>query len=550
MNKFYFFSLIFLFSLGANAQISWTGAGDGMSWNDAANWDAGVPTAADIADIGTNVTVTSDTPVAAVQVKITGQSTVVLDLDLTVGDGVTVEHAVTVGLNSTVTFGTPGGNRTVTFQPEATRQGIAVFGGSENAVINVAESTTLDFNVANNGVNLAGPGSMLTNDGTMNFTSGVNNAFKILSSVVNNGDINIGNVTGDAVGVGEGGDFVNNGTITVDKPNNDAVEVEGGSFTNNGTITATVKDDAGSGNNVIAVGTNEIAGTFINGADGTINGDAGAADNARAISVNELGNFINGGTITLSGGNDGSRFFNRGTTVNDVNGIIDLGDGRVNVNMGDFTNNGLLQTTRDGAGVTTGETATATNNAFIDYASTNNFAIGQGTTTDNGFSLNSGSKNFNNNCFDTLTLQSYEYFYEGNSLGMTNAAGELDVTDANFIDPDSVQITTTIPGVAFFIRNYCDEAILIDAVNNLETAALRVYPTVAAAGAPLSVDLTEITTAAADMILTDFTGKVIRTQTLRGGEINRISGTQTPAGIYFLQVFAEGKVLTAKVVFR
>lgn len=549
---FTFLTLILFLNYTASAQAVWTGGGDATSWNDGANWEAGVaPAAGENVEIGADVTITGTADAIPAQVKAISSSTVVLDLDLTVGDAVTVEHALTVSSNSTLTLGVAGNNRSFMINPEATRQGVAIFASVENASIIVAESSSVTFVQGVNGINVSNPTSNFTNAGIVSCAAGVKNAFKILGNVTNNGAINIDAVTGDGVGVGEGGNFVNNGTISADKPFNDVVEVEGGTFTNNGSIDGVIKDDAGSGNNVIAVGTAELAGTFINSATGTITANGGISENGRAISVNEMGIFTNEGTVSVTGGNDGSRFYSRGNSINAFNAVFDLTDGRMNINNGTFTNNGLIKTTREGSGIFSVAEATLVNNAFIDYSTSNNFASGEGAITDNGRSININAINYNGQCFDTIVLETYEYFYEGTSIGSTNAEGELDVTGADFMNSDSVQITTTIPGVEFFIKNYCAEAIfddMIDNVNNIATMPLTVYPTLVTRGELISLDLTRVNTSNANLIVSDLSGKIVLQKDLNVDTFSHIDSSNLPMGMLLLRVSTEETILSGKII--
>jgi len=547
-----FITLILFLNHVLSAQAVWTGGGDASSWDDGANWETGVvPLTGETVEIGADVTITGTATAIPSQVKAIGSSTVVLDLDLTIGDAVTEEHALTVSSNSTLILGAAGTNRVFVINPESTRQGVAIFGSIENGSVTVSESTSVTFVQGNNGINVTSIDSNFTNDGIVSFSAAVKNAFKILGTATNNGTINIGAVTGDGVGVGEGGDFVNNGTISADQPFNDVVEIEGGTFTNNGSIDGTIKDDAGSGNNVIAVGTAELAGTFINSATGTVTANAGIAENGRAISVNEMGTFTNEGTISVTGGNEGSRFYSRGNSINAFNAIFDLTDGRMNINNGSFTNNGLIKTTREGSGIFSAEEATLVNNAFIDYASSNNFATGTGTITDNGRSINANALNYNGQCGDTIALETYEYFYNDNGIGTTDENGVLDVTGADFMNADSVQITTSIPGVAFYIKNYCDEAIFVDMtdnVNNILTMPLTIYPTLTTRGALISLDLTAINTKTATLFISDLSGKTVLMKSLTSGTFNRINSSDLPMGMLLLRVFTEDSILSGKIV--
>lgn len=90
-------SCLFL-SFTLSAQYTWDGGGDGTSWNDAMNWDRDeVPALDSMVIFTTDVTVTGTAPNNPISVRINSQADVVLDLDLTVGNGITDQHAITFG---------------------------------------------------------------------------------------------------------------------------------------------------------------------------------------------------------------------------------------------------------------------------------------------------------------------------------------------------------------------------------------------------------------------------------------------------------------------
>ena len=534
MNRL-FTLLLCLCSLALSAQtvVTWTGSGDGSSWDDAANWDTNtIPAATDLVEIKDDVTVSGTATAAPAQLKIAGSSTVTLDLDLAVGGFDTDEHALIVGNNSGVVF---AADRTFNFTAPENKSGINVSGGVENGSVMIMEGATVDFMAANNGINIASPLTTVTNNGTLNFTNNVKNSIKTSGTFDNNGTITITEAAGSGIQV-QFGTFNNEGDITISKPANDGILVSGGATLNNGgSIIATAKDDAGSGNNAIAVGAADTVAYFNNFADGTVSLDGGMADNGRALVVDTLAEAANAGTITLSGGNESARFFSLGTFVNEMDGVIDLDDGRGNVKSGTFTNNGLVTSTRDGAALFGGDGAFLVNNAFYQYGSGSFSGGNMATIDDFGIKLHGNGVNAMDSCIVDLAEQPYEYFYNGTSIGTAEDDGRFELP-ANTFEADSAFLTTTIPGVEVKVRNLCLESQITSALfgPTVATETLGIYPTLVQQNA-LTVDLTELyDTATVWLTLSNLNGTILEEIQLTTGQAHRVDVGNLPAGTYLL----------------
>lgn len=450
--------LILFCTTTLSAQALWKGNGDGTSWNDAANWkDGAVPTAGALVEFADTSTITGIADAIPTQIKIKGGALVTLDLDITVGTG--AEHAILITSGSQLILGTSGSNKTITLSPQIEKHGISIGASTENSSITIASGTTLNITQANAGFNIVSPSATFTNNGTVNFTGG-KNGLKLAGIGSNNGTMNIGAITGKGIQM-IGGTFVNNptGTVTATEPGDDGIEVVGGSsFTNHGNINTTAKAGALGGNNGIAVGTTDQAGSFFNMATGIIIANGGVDSIARPINVLEMGTFNNSGNIICAGGNAASRIYTKGNVTNEVTGVMDMTDGKLNVNAGTFTNNGLIKSVRTGAGASVAEGATIINNGFYDYAN-GSFSGGSGTIQDNGLAANT-SFDANGACTIDLANIATEWFDGGTSLGRSSADGVLSISQGTTFSANPVTLTTSIPGVAIIITNFCQEEVV------------------------------------------------------------------------------------------
>jgi hypothetical protein len=556
--KFFFTLLGCLFlSFSLSAQFVWDGGGDGTSWDDAMNWARDeVPATDSMVVFSIDATVTGAAPNNPISVRIATQTNVVLDLDLTVGNGTTAEHAIAFGDTCSLTIGVAGSPRTITSNTKNNKHGLVVFGGSEMVTITISEGSTFEVVSGVSGINLANVESTFTNNGNLVLGSGVKDGVRVVGSFINNGMVTGTGLTRDLFNVKDGGRLVNSvtGTIISNQPEDDGIDLlSGASFVNDGALMLTAKDDASSGNNTISVGNATTPATFVNnGTNVILNGGGGADDRSgRALAVDTLGVLTNNGTITLSGGDIGSRLYVKGAAENALNGTIDLTDGRFNVNtIGTFTNNGLVKTTRDGAGGFV--TGTAINNGFYDYSMSNQFASGaMGTIIDKGFSLNNNDVRVNaqGECSVDLANAPYEWFLDGESYATASDTGAFTFTESSLI-ADSIILTTTIPGVEVKVVNICDAAVIPNGVFNPMVLAemIRVYPNPVARDGVVTLDLSNMRPAPVTFRMMNAFGQLV-------GQYELIGGTDTPLpidnlkpGTYFLSAVGLDRPVLARVV--
>ncbi|MFY0605092.1 MAG: hypothetical protein JXR10_00155 [Cyclobacteriaceae bacterium] len=330
-------ALVALLSVGvvSAADVTWTGAGDGGSWDDASNWDAGIPTAADVAVFSSNATIT-DGNATAVPVSITAGT-------LTIGSGVTVN---TIGVASSTSVGpvtiASGAELVVdgTLNAEAVhataynsgQMAFKVTGGtitvSSTGTIAVSGPNRRGFDTNAGSLTVAAGGTVTIGSGSLQQAMLIKGGF----SVTNNGTINLTQAAleadrGEMIALPNSAVFNNNAGATLNLTNNSTVAsktIAGkgttGSFMNAGTVTV-----SGSADNL-----DSYEGTFTNaaGATYTTNGDielvAGAVvTNNGSIEIG--GDLTGGGTMTVGSGGSlvtmgavtGGHTFTRNTTSAD-----------------------------------------------------------------------------------------------------------------------------------------------------------------------------------------------------------------------------------------
>ncbi|NBC08822.1 MAG: hypothetical protein GVY26_16650, partial [Bacteroidetes bacterium] len=428
MQKLLLFSLLLLCPIAGQAQITWDGGGGTSDWGTAANWNPdGVPGVGDKILLDNNVTITgvssSFNPPA--QISVAGGATVTFDMSLlVVGDGTTAEHSIVVNANSSVVFA----SGPVALAPPTTRQAITIESGADNASIQVNSGVGLIIQQANTGINIDNGTASFSNAGTIEITALSENGIDNSGMFENNGTINISgssnrgifNRTGsfenngsititDASSVGirdQTGAFTNNdeititgttnngivtngnftnssgGSITVEEASTDGIAISSGTLTNDGSLDVTSPIGASGGNDGISIGS---AATLDN--NGTVTID-GPGTSTRLVRVD--GTLSNSGTMMLSGGSVNGRMLVSGSVANETGGELNVGNGRIDLNDGSLTNDGLISSSNTLAGVflNTGSPV-ATNNGFFDYTNGNLFTRGNvGSSTDNGIDLN------------------------------------------------------------------------------------------------------------------------------------------------------------------
>ena len=485
MKKLNLLVILFLFTLSLSAQ-NWDGGGDGHSWNDALNWDNDqVPATGVNVEINANATIDGTAPNTPARVKIGANKTVVLDLDLSIGDGTIAEHGLIIGNKAILTLGSAGTNRTFNINTPNNKDAVAIFNNVTDAAspasLNILNGTTLNIGTCDDALNLTSTNGAFTliNDGTINVTNATNNGINHQDGTfINNGTLNINSPSiTKGIRYQSGADsLVNNGTITITEPMDDGLEIGEIDFINNGTIDITVVSTATVANNGLVVIT---GGDFLNGAMGIVNADGGVSSNARTI-VNEDGSITNEGVINVTGGNVGAAFrIQGGTTTNAVCGIINGNNGtRINADGGAFTNNGLYRSTHTGSGIFLGNssTATVTNNGFFAYDNSNQFGAGQGgTVNDNGANVGTDSLVIDAGLTCTadlgvdLVYDLYDDMAGNNLVGTTDATGSVTFANNTF-SSGGTQMLYTCFGDEFtvFVENVsgdCATVITIDSVD-------------------------------------------------------------------------------------
>ncbi len=364
------FLLYSIFSFGANR--TWDGDGGDNLWETASNWSGNqVPGPTDNAIFDAVTVTVSGTPPTRVQrLQIKGGADVTLDLDLNINDG-------TLGFHS-IQYMTGGGTLTIA----------------------IGNTININTTTAKNGIFFQNAPAMLVNNGNINIAqsadaikvdlgSFTNNGAIVITdpnssraiylksgaSFTNNGSIDISGVKSGNDGLYIDEDLTNTGTITIDATSgDDCIHLKGGTFQNDGTITVNAQGTAGNNGFEIKTGAKLIN-------NNSINADGGGTS-GRAIVVDAGGELENTGTITATGGNASRRIATSGTFSNAKGATIEFGSGKIYVDGGTFTNNGLLKS--DWANGLNLNSGSATNNGFYDW-STSEF------DTDNGVSLTDGN---------------------------------------------------------------------------------------------------------------------------------------------------------------
>ena len=288
--------------VNAQATRLWTGGASG-DWDNAMNWQGfALPQDGDIAEFQNTATITAAIPVTIIpaQIKASAGATLMLDLDITVGNGVYLLDAL-YGVNGgTVQVGTGAVGRTVTVNVPGTQKAFRTTGSTSNLV--VSSGSTLSIQNAGNGFN----GGNLTNDGVIDILS-------VTSRGINNS--------------GAATVFTNNGTLNISNPGqSNAIELaNNASFNNNGTVNILAYNLFG-----IFVRNN---GLFNNNSGGVVNIQGAVNNNSNGIDLN-VGAFVNDGTMNISSAKKmgirvragANTFTNNGSIViTDAAGTMDRG---------------------------------------------------------------------------------------------------------------------------------------------------------------------------------------------------------------------------------
>jgi hypothetical protein len=437
----------------------WTGKGDGTSWNDPGNWDSNeVPVAGAILKITKDAVITGNVPNNPAQIKILKNISVTFDLDLTIGDGVIAQHAMTIATGSTLILGSEGNNRVFNINTAANKQGLAVFGANDNVKIVITKSTTFNAVQTQFGINIANTSTECINYGTINVDSLVTTGVKVAGTFLNKGVIIAQNVGSNGIIVVDEGKFTNDtsGVIDISVNKDDGIEVvNGGYFKNLGSISSKNSPTANYGNSAVVVNARTKAATFINAAGARLT-ISGTSDTSRVFKVDTMGIFENYSVLNFHGPDVDSTFVVHGTFVNHKDAYLNINTGGVAVTAtGDFTNTGLV-TMEDPASnfITTG---TTTNNGFYAYQKVGGFSTGSGTITDNGLPADAKIDAAKECTFD-IAEAAYEWFVEAVSKGTAGDDGSFSFPTKS-LTSDSVVMTTSLEGVNIIVVNICDDAV-------------------------------------------------------------------------------------------
>ena len=455
----------------------WDGGGDGTSWEDPMNWDGDAVPALGAKVKLIDATITGTVPFPPAQVKVLKNKTVVLDLDMIIGDGITEEHALILAEGANLTLGTPGNNRAFSLNPAPNKQGMGIFGGSVNASYTIAESTIVSITQANLGVNVGNESSSLTNNGTLSINAVPSTAMKMA------------------------GTFTNNGLFTI--PN-----VE-----KNGIV---------------------LTGNLFNGETGSL-ALISQNDTSTLIKVDTFAVFENRNDVTLSGAKDTASIVIKGMFNNMKDAYLTVAGGGIKVaDIGTFTNTGLVTMDDGGLFQTNG---TSTNNGFYDYGSNSEaFSGGGGTINDNGLP-NGATVDAGGECFVDLAEAAYEWTETGGtgtSLGVADDSGNL-ALPANSLLTRPAALETSLTGVSITIDNFCDEALKPDGTDDPdnEVVTLSVFPTIAAN--EINIDLRTMDAKPMIFNIIDVTGKINKQVTLFGGIVNSVSINTLEEGLYIIR---------------
>lgn len=319
---------------------TWTGLGDGTTWEDGANWDAGVPVAGDV-----------------VQINIANDVTLSSIADIT-----------TLSLAATATL-------TINLGAELS------FSGNPDCF--PSDGIIMEDN------------SQITNNGTilMNLNSDYSDGFDINdnTSLINNGSITVNNAENEGIDIDDSPSIMNNGSIIIDSPGSEAIEMdESAIFTNVGTLVTNNPDFEGlemdDSSSFINIGTFTINNPGTEGIDfddsesrfvnnGTLNINDLLGDD-EALEIDD-GIFTNTGVINITGVifDESILIEAAGTLMNELCGIINIEEGIIEIDSdAAFTNDGIFATGtpagNDNAGIFTNNSqiVTPTGDFEIDAA--------------------------------------------------------------------------------------------------------------------------------------------------------------------------------------
>ncbi|NEQ37415.1 MAG: hypothetical protein F6K40_14535 [Okeania sp. SIO3I5] len=462
--------------------ILWTGNGDGSSWNDAANWDTRVPTAADNVTINgfANVILNTDEPVTTVaSLNLNGSATLTNSgqLDVTTlnwtggtfaGTGTINIPATTGTLNISGTSGFRSLDTTINNAGTATWTGTLDIGGSGTF------NNSGQFNIQN----------------SQDFNPVFNNTGTVTKSAGN------GTATFD-------GNFDNSGTVDVQIG---TVSLDG--FSTNSTNTGTLNTAAGAtlevtrGTLTLNPGTNFTGTGLVRQSGGTITLETLAATPVNIANFTQDGGTFNGGGALNITGN-----FNWTDGTQGGTGVTTLAAGAIGSISGTaqksllertFNNQGTITWTGTG-NISTADGSTFNNTGTFDIQNSESFLgdfDGSSSFNNSGTvtkSVGTGATDFDDNVFNntgTVNVQTGTLIVGdggGSSTGTFNTAAGATVEfndgtntlndGATFTGPGLVQLTggtlnvETAPNSAVAIPNFEQTGGTLSGAGNLRVAA-------------------------------------------------------------------------------
>ncbi len=311
--------------------ISWSGPTTGL-WDVGANWDLNrVPIDDDLVCIfSANVTISSAAVADAVWVQgsltIASNHSLTLDRTLLGTGGSSLDNGLNIVNSSVDNYGR-------LFINNAPANGIYL----ENSTFVNRPGASIEINSPDEGISFDDGISTFTNDGSINISDAARDGMDLDGtsfSFINYGMITINNSGQEGIDVepSQSSTAINNGTITIDDAESDALQIDKeGSFINasNLSIRGSVKDDVEVNDN----------GIFRNSGNVLLNSPGGASaievqDSGRII--NELCGIINVLSEDLQLQDSLTSFLN--------DGILAIVGDHV-INNGTFTNNGRIVTT-------------------------------------------------------------------------------------------------------------------------------------------------------------------------------------------------------------
>jgi hypothetical protein len=444
--------------LPPNTSDSWTGGGDGTSWNSASNWNNGIPNSS-------TVDVTIGTPTAAVNDNLNNAQIANLTLS-NAGDGLTLGNGIVLNVfgpsisnAGTMTLGSTGSFTELVLQGNTTLSGggtLTLSNNIQNYIFGAATADTLTNQSTIQGAGQIGHGQMtLVNSGTINANQSAGMVIQANGGVTNTGTIKATggtleflstttNNTGGTISANANTLQLVNSTI-----NGGAVTLTGAATLqmNSGTIhgSSTLTNSA-TGTIEALAGTNTLGGTVNNSAGGTFKIDNGAVMNLEAgtysqlgtVQLNSTGSFtelvlqgnvtLSGGTLTLSN-NIQNYIFGHATTDVLTNQETIQGAGQIgNSTMGLINSGSILA--NQSAGITIQTSSAGFTNTGTLGVSTGDLmhVLGGPFTNFSGSTLTGGTYSVSG------TLQIDELGTTGGEI-VTNAAKIiLNGTGSSFVD--------------------------------------------------------------------------------------------------------------------